>query len=208
MTKKEAYFVFQSYWSDLPMARIYGHTWPVRWGEPNEQKMVKVYSNCSTAELFVNGKSAGVKHRDSQDFPAAGLRWITSFVAGNNHIRVVAKQGSTTVTDEIEFLYQTETWGPPATFTLAEKSRIGNKVTLEAKLYDSKGILCLDARNQIRFSLAGSGRFIDNMGTASGSRVIQLANGRAEITIERNSPGQMVGAVTSSGIPSAFCTIL
>jgi beta-galactosidase len=207
MTKKEAYFVFQSYWSDVPMARIYGHSWPTRWGEPNEQKMVKVYSNCDAAELFVNGKSAGIKHRNSQDFPAAGLRWITPFVAGKNHLRVVAKRGSATITDEVEFLYQTETWGPPATLKLTEKSREGNRVTLEATLYDSGGILCLDARDQVRFSLAGSGRLIDNMGTVSASRVAQLANGRAQITIERTSPGQLVGAVSSTGIPTAFYTI-
>ena len=208
MTKKEAYFVFQSYWSDVPMARIYGHTWRVRWGEPNESKMVKVYSNCETAELFVNGKSVGVKHRNSQDFPAAGLRWVTPFVSGNNHIRVIAKRGSTTVTDEIEFIYQIESWGPPAALKLIEKKRDGNKVTLEAKLYDSKGILCLDARNQIRFSLAGNGQLVDNMGTPSGSRVVQLANGRSEITLQRSSPGELIAAVSSLGIPTAFCTIL
>jgi beta-galactosidase len=33
LTKKESYYVFQSYWADKPMAHIYGHTWPVRWGK-------------------------------------------------------------------------------------------------------------------------------------------------------------------------------
>ena len=32
LTRKESYFVFQSYWVEKPMVRIYGHTWPVRWG--------------------------------------------------------------------------------------------------------------------------------------------------------------------------------
>ena len=75
MTKKEGYFVFQSYWTEEPMAHIYGHSWPVRWGAEGEARMVKVYSNCPTAELFVNGQSAGMRQRNSQDFPAAGLRW-------------------------------------------------------------------------------------------------------------------------------------
>ena len=39
------------------MVHIYGHSWPVRWGDEGEEKMVKVYSNCDEAELFVNGKS-------------------------------------------------------------------------------------------------------------------------------------------------------
>src|SRR5215469_3940400 len=39
-TPKEGYYVFQSYWTDKPMAHIYGHSWPVRWGDEGEQKMV------------------------------------------------------------------------------------------------------------------------------------------------------------------------
>ncbi len=202
MTKKEAYFVFQSYWSDAPMARIYGHSWPVRWGEPDEQKMVKVYSNCDTAELFVNGKSAGVKHRDSRDFPAAGLRWITPFSVGRNNLRVVAKRGSATITDEIDFLYQTEKWGKPTSLQLTEIHRNADKVTVEAKLYDAKGILCLDARNQVRFSVAGRARLIDNLGTSRGSRVVQLCNGRAQITLQTAT--QSVIAVTAVGLTGAF----
>jgi beta-galactosidase len=204
MTKKEAYFVFQSYWSDVPMARIYGHTWPVRWGEPDEQKMVKVYSNCDTAELFVNGKSAGVKRRNSQDFPAAGLRWLTPFSPGTNNLRVVAKRGNTTVTDEISFLYQTEKWGKPASLKLTEIHRDTDKVTVEATLYDAKGILCLDARNQVRFSVAGGAKLIDNLGTPRGSRVVQLYNGRAQITLLTAPTLQSVVAVNTLGITGAF----
>ena len=74
-TPKESYYVFQSYWSEKPMIHIYGHTWPVRWGKSDEEKLVKVFSNCSEVELFVNGTSFGVKHRGISDFPAAGLRW-------------------------------------------------------------------------------------------------------------------------------------
>ncbi len=134
------------------MAHLYGHTWPIRWGAEGERKMVKVYSNCETAELFVNGKSAGVKHRNSQDFPAAGLRWMTPFAAGKNTLRVIATKGNKTVTDEITFLYQTETWDSPSEMKLTEKSRStadGKEiVAVEAKLYDAKGVQCLDARNR------------------------------------------------------------
>ena len=55
-TLKEGYFVFQSYWAEQPMVHIYGHSWPVRWGERDEAKLVKVYSNCPQVELFVNGQ--------------------------------------------------------------------------------------------------------------------------------------------------------
>jgi beta-galactosidase len=192
------------------MAHIYGHTWQIRWGAEGEQKMVKVYSNCETAELFVNGKSLGVKHRDSQDFPAAGLRWMTPFATGENTLRVVATKAGKTVTDEITFLYQTETWGPPSEMKLTEKSRstVDGKetVTVEATLYDAKGVLCLDARNRLRFSTAGSGKLIDNRGTTKASRVVQMCNGRAEISLTRNG-GESIVAVNTVGIKPVFCTI-
>src|SRR5690606_18138217 len=98
LNKKEAYYVFQSYWTEKPMVHIYGHSWPIRWGEVGEKKMVKVYSNAPEVELFVNGKSLGTKKRNTQDFPAAGLRWLVSFNDGENHIKAIAKNGKTILT--------------------------------------------------------------------------------------------------------------
>jgi beta-galactosidase len=149
-----------------------------------------------------------VKHRNSQDFPAAGLRWMTPFVSGKNTLHVVATKGGKTVTDEIAFLYQTETWGTPVELKLTEKSR-GNvagveTITVEAKLYDAKGILCLDARNRLRFSVAGMGSLIDNRGTSRASRVVEMYNGRAEISLTRKEGGGVV-AVSTTGIKPAFC---
>ena len=113
-TKKEAYFVFQSYWSEKPMIHIYGHTMPIRWGEEGEVKMIKVYSNCYEAELFINGKSQGIKRRYSQDFPAAGLRWELPFTKGEYQLSVVGRKGKEKVEDAISFRYQTEKWDKPA----------------------------------------------------------------------------------------------
>lgn len=100
-TPKESYYVFQSYWTTEPMVHIYGHSWPVHWGNKGDRKEVLVYSNCETVELFVNGISQGVKKRNSQDYPAAGLRWNCVYEEGKNEIRAVAIQGKTKVTDEI-----------------------------------------------------------------------------------------------------------
>ena len=206
MTLKEGYFVFQSYWSEEPMAHIYGHSWPVRWGDEGQKRMVKVYSNCPTAELFLNGRSAGVRHRDSQNFPAAGLRWMVNFVQGKNHVRVVASRNGATVSDEIELEYQTAKWDKPAKLTLAEIGRGAKTVTVEAKLLDAHGVLCLDAKNEVRFTLAGDGRLIDNLGTSGGSRVVQIYNGRARISIEREGGPSQIG-VASEGLAPTFLSI-
>jgi beta-galactosidase len=202
LTKKESYYVFQSYWAEKPMAHIYGHTWPIRWGKEGETRDVYVYSNCDHAELFLNGKSLGTMQRDSQNFPAAGLCWKVAFAGGINRLHVAARKGTMTVTDDVELTYQTEPWGKPAEFRLVEKGRSGNIVTVGAMLYDAKGVQCLDSRNVVRFSLAGAGKLIDNLGTSRGSRELQLYNGRAEISMTR-SGGCTVG-LTSEGLPSAF----
>lgn len=206
LTYKEGYFVFQSYWAEKPMVHIYGHTWPVRWGKPGQPRLVRVYSNCDSAELFINGKSCGAKTRNSQDFPCAGLRWTIPFVEGANLLRAVAKKSGVTVSDEIHFTYQTTPWEAPAKLLLAEKSRTPQLITVETKLVDRNGTLCLDARNRVRFTLAGAGRLNDNLGTATGSRVIELYNGRAEISFVPGLQPSVIG-VTSKGIAEALLKV-
>jgi beta-galactosidase len=202
LTKKEAYFVFQSYWARKPMAHIYGHSWPVRWGQPGESREVHVYSNCDRAELFLNGASMGETHRDSQNFPAAGLRWNVQFAKGPNRLHVVATRGSQTVTDDVELLYQTDTWSAPTELRLANTTTDRKLNTIEVKIYDARGVPCLDANNAVRFSLAGPGKLLDNLGTSRGSRELQLYNGRAQISVALT--GECVLGVNSRGLQSAF----
>lgn len=201
-TLKEGYYVFQSYWSDQPMLRIYGHSWPIRWGEPGERKLVKIYSNCPQVELFLNGVSAGVKKRNSQDFPAAGLHWLLRFKEGANALRAVGEKDGKNVSDEIKFTYITETWGKPAKLALQKIGESSGMSTIEARLLDPNGRQCLDARNVVRFALIGDGRLLDNMGTSTGARKLDLYNGRAEISLERK--GEVVVSVSSEGIKTAF----
>jgi beta-galactosidase len=206
LTKKEIYYVVQSYWADKPMAHLYGHNWPVRWGDEGELKMVKAYSNCTEAELWVNGKSYGLKKRNNQDFPAAGLRWMVPFTKGNNVLVLKAHKGNIIVTDTISQLYQTEKWGKPAHLSL---EKIGDKdgtITIQATLTDNKGVLCLDAVNWVNFSLIGDGTLLDDLGTPKGSRKLQVFNGRAIISIKTNK-GKSVAGVQSPGISTTFLNL-
>ena len=205
-TKKESYFVFQSYWTEKPMVHIYGHSWPIRWGDAGEEKMVKVYSNCDEAELIFNGVRQGVKKRNSQDFPASGLRWNVIYKTGENTIKVIAKKGKTTVTDEIKQSYQTDKWGKPTQMTLTKIAQQGDTAAIEVKLFDAHKVLCLDSRNVVRFGLTGDGKLIDNLGTSSGSRVVELQNGRAIIRIKLNG-GKNIASIKCEGIPTSFCEL-
>lgn len=205
-TPKESFYVFQSYWTSKPMTHIYGHTWPVRWGKPGEEKMIKVYSNCDEAELFVNGKSLGIKKRNSQDFPAAGLRWLVVLNEGKNTIKVIAKKSKATITDEIIQQYQTQQWGKPAKLQLEQINKNGNTITAQVKLLDVNNIPCLDAANWVEFGLTGDGALIDNLGTSTGARKVQMYNGRAILRINQQQ-GKSILSVKSVGLPTAFLNL-
>ena len=205
-TPKESYYVYQSYWSDKPMVHIYGHTWPVRWGKPDEEKQVKVFSNCKDVELFVNGVSAGSRHRDITIFPASGLSWNVKLKEGDNILRAVGKNSGQDIIDEIHQEYQTKPWGKPAKITLREISRSNGTVTIEARVTDADGVDCLDAANLVRFGILGDASLIDNLGTSTGSRSLQLYNGRARISIQTSGP-ESIASVSSNGIDTAFLPI-
>jgi beta-galactosidase len=200
-TPKESYYVYQSYWSEKPMIHIYGRSWPIRWGGPNETKEVKVYSNCKEVELFINGVSAGVKQRDVTQYPAAGLSWQIPFKPGENTLRAVSGE----LADEITFIYQTESWGEPAKLELKELSRAGDVVTLEVRVFDAKGVPCLDAAQLVSFGFTGDGKLLDNLGTASGSRKVQLANGRAKIRVHLAGPA--AASVSAEGMKTVIFSL-
>ncbi|HEY4246009.1 MAG TPA: alginate lyase family protein [Lacunisphaera sp.] len=204
LTLKESFYVYQSYWTKVPMIRIYGHAWPVRWGAASEKRLVRIYSNCDEVELWVNGVSQGVKHRNSQDFPAAGLRWQVGFEEGMNQLRAVGRSHGHTVNDEITFRYETRKWGKPDHIRMQELPAPPGRSRVQVELLDAVGVVCLDADNFVRFGYAGDGRLIDNLGTVGGSRKVQLANGRARIDVAIPPGGQASVSAQIDGVSTQF----
>ena len=205
-TKKEAYYVFQSYWTEKPMARIYGHNWSIRWGEEGEIKTLKVYSNCSEAELFLNGVSLGKKVRDSQNFPAAGLRWETAFRNGENSVKVIAKNSKETVTDEISFYYETRKFGEEAKINLKVVEETNDYAWIEAEFTDNNGVRCLTSSKVLRFKSLGDGYLVENMGTSDASKKVQAYNGRALIKLMKKGERNIVTA-SAEGLETAFIEV-
>ena len=156
-------------------------------------------------ELFVNGVSQGVKRRNSQDYPAAGLRWNCVYQEGMNEIRAVGvkKKEKKEVSDVIRQEYQTAKWDKEAACQVSLLSEEGDTALVQVQLIDKNGIRCLSSKKQITFEIAGDGSLICNLGTSTGSRKVQAYNGRALIRIKRNE-GNSVGAVKSEGLPTAF----
>ncbi|HYK57307.1 MAG TPA: hypothetical protein VEV15_12620, partial [Flavisolibacter sp.] len=60
--------------------------------------------------------------------------------------------------------------------------------------------------NWIRFGLAGEGELMDDMGTSSGSRYVQLYNGRAIIKVNAKQ-GKSVVSAKVEGVPTAFINL-
>ena len=205
-TLKEAYYVFQSYWTEKPMIHIYGHSWPTRWGKPNEIKIMKVYSNCEEVELFLNGFSLGKKKRNSQNFPAAGLRWESALLEGKNTLRSIGKKGKEQVTDEIEFTYETRPFGKEAQIKAHIIESTSEYAWIEAELQDDKGVVCLDSRKYVRFESAGDGKLIVNQGTSTGSKFVQAYNGRVRIKLLKNG-GENIVSIKSEGLKTVFITV-
>ena len=206
-TPKESYYVFQSYWTDKPMVHIYGHTWPVRWGDPGERKEILVYSNCSEVELFVNGVSQGKKTRNTQDYPAAGFHWDVALQAGPVSVRAVAtRKGGVRLTDEISFRYVTEAWGPADRIAVQAVPVGDGRIRIEAEVLDAQGRRCLDDKRFIRFQLAGDGTLIKNQGTPTGSSKVQTCNGVACIYL-RPGAGRASVAVLSEGLKTEIVAL-
>jgi beta-galactosidase len=70
--KKDGYYFYQSQWTDKPVLHIFPHwNWKGREGQIIP---VTCFTNCDTVELFLNGRSLGVK---GYEFPRLGMegRW-------------------------------------------------------------------------------------------------------------------------------------
>jgi beta-galactosidase len=77
---------------------------------------------------------------------------------------------------------------------------------IQAILLDDKNVQCLDAANWLRFGLAGDGELIDDLGTSSGSRYVQLYNGRAIIKVNTKGGKSAISAKVET-VPTAFINL-
>jgi beta-galactosidase len=74
--KKDSFFFYQSIWTDAPMVHLLPHwNWP---GRDGSVVPVVAYSNCAAVELFLNGRSMGVKARE---FPSDGVTGVWNHYA-------------------------------------------------------------------------------------------------------------------------------
>ena len=96
-TCKDAYFFYQANWADAPMLHIAGRRFVERRQAVTD---IKVYSNCPSVELKVNGKSLGLVVPDDLHI----CRWKNvELQPGNNEI--AASSPGTSLTDKCGWNY-------------------------------------------------------------------------------------------------------
>jgi beta-galactosidase len=172
---KDGYYFYQSRWTTEPVLHLFPHwNWAGR-----EGKVITVtcYTNCDTVELFLNGKSFGVK---GYAFPRPGmvgrygnyperakavqttadlhLSWDVPFAPGTLTAKGV-KDGKLIRTVEIE------TTGSPAKLGLAvDRPRISREPSdvahVTVKVLDDEGRVVPTANDEITFAVTGAGRIL------------------------------------------------
>ncbi|MEI6197863.1 MAG: beta-galactosidase GalB, partial [Verrucomicrobiota bacterium] len=143
---KDRYYLYQSRWRpELPMAHILPHwNWPERVGQITP---VHVYTSGDAAELFLNGKSLGLKRKGAFEYR---LRW-DEVIYQPGELKVVAyKNGNKWATDTVK------TTGLAAKLIL-EPNR--NEITADGRdlsfvtvtVADKNGLLVPRSKNHIQF---------------------------------------------------------
>jgi beta-galactosidase len=176
---KDGYYFYQSQWTEKPMVHLFPHwNWA---GYEGKVISVIVYSNCDTAELFLNGKSFGAK---SYVFPQQGhskswntysrpyiapttsdlhLSWDVPYEPGT--LKVIGKKVGQIITEEIR------TTSEPSAIRLSTdrknfKADAQDIVNVSVEIVDENGLVVPTANNAIEFKVEGEGVLI---GTDNGN---------------------------------------
>jgi beta-galactosidase len=224
---KDAFYLYQSLWTDRPVLRLFPHwTWAGRAGQVIP---VLAYSNCNIVELFLNGRSLGEKR---MEFPAQGtsggwntyalpvvnpttndlhLSWDVPYEPGV--LRAVGKRRDGSMACEAEV----RSAGPPAAIRLsADRDTVttgwGQVVHVTVEIVDSAGTVVPTAEHLVRFTIdGGSVLLVDNANLRDlepyrkdGRNVF---NGRALAIVRAAQPGALRLTAATEGLPSASITL-
>ena len=91
--RKDAFYWYKANWTTNPMVYITGHTFTKRL---KNAFTAKVYANCDSVELFVNGVSQGARASTNQIFT-----WPVNLSRGTNEVLAVGAAGGVRVKDSL-----------------------------------------------------------------------------------------------------------
>src|SRR6266699_2484149 len=187
---KDPYYLYQSVWTSRPMLHVFPH-W--NWA-PGQTIDVWAYTNADEVELFLNGKSLGVKRKPE---PVSHQMWRVAYTPGT--VRAVARTGGRVVATQ-----EVKTAGVPARVALApDRGTIhadGNDLSfVTVTVEDSAGVPVPTGETLVRFRVAGDARIagVDNGDQISHAPFkadrVRLFNGKALVMVRA---GERRGTVT------------
>jgi beta-galactosidase len=161
---KDSYYMYQSEWTDKPVLHLFPH-W--NWVPGDEIDLWCYYNHADEVELFINGKSQGVRRKTGEN-PEGRYNMHNATVALNTeyHVgwRVIFDPGEVKVVarkDGKEVGSQTiRTAGAPEKIRLSIDYKGKNTTFITAEVVDKDGNLCPWAEDQIVFIEEGTGRII------------------------------------------------
>jgi len=145
---KDVYYLYQSEWSNKQVLHLFPH-W--NWTAGQDVDMWCYYNQADEVELFVNGKSQGVKAKDENHLHVV---WRVKYEPGS--VKVVARKNGKVVGEE-----DIRTAGEPKKIRLTPDRNTLNAdgkdlsfVTVE--IVDAEGNLCPLADNLVHFEVEGN----------------------------------------------------
>lgn len=145
---KDVYYLYQSEWSNKQVLHLFPH-W--NWTAGQDVDMWCYYNQADEVELFVNGKSQGVKAKDENHLHVV---WRVKYEPGS--VKVVARKDGKVVGEE-----EIRTAGEPKKIRLTPDRNTLNAdgkdlsfVTVE--IVDAEGNLCPLADNLVHFEVEGN----------------------------------------------------
>jgi beta-galactosidase len=209
---KDTYSFYASRWTTSPMVHVLPH-W--NWNAGDTVR-VHVYTNCESAEVFVNGQSKGSKTfgAGAESAESTRLEWNTvPWERGT--LRVEARIGGNVVASQ-----EVKTAGAPAAVKLSvDRSRItadGRDLAfVTADVVDADGLFVPTASNTLKFSVTGPGQVV---GTDNGNPLDVTSSlvdstrsafsGKALAIIRSTlAPGTIQVTATSSGLTTGSVTV-
>lgn len=195
----EIYYFLCSQWSYEPFIHINGH-----WNrEENEETEVTVFTNCRSAELFLNGKSLGVKTPDVENWkslPHPPVSWKVPYVKGELRVEAVKEDG-TKITD----VRTTASQPKQVVLTSMDKTLIPDgrdALYIDVTVTDKKGNRCYLYNGMVEVSVAGAGKYVN------GTEKVQVLGGLGRFAVQSNGQkGEVLIKSNDSQFPSKTLSI-
>ena len=155
---KDSYYMYQSEWTEKPMLHLFPH-W--NWLPGQEIDLWAYYNNADEVELFINGRSQGVRqkksHQDEGWKPGLNTEyhvgWHVKFVSGE--VKAVSRKDGKIVCEQT-----IKTAGVPDHIRLTTDYNGKNTRYVAVEVVDKDGNLCPLAEDQIFFSVSGDAQII------------------------------------------------